>query len=43
VQAANCPHADGACSRVLSLPLHPALDGQAVAAVAETMRSWSLP
>jgi dTDP-3-amino-3,4,6-trideoxy-alpha-D-glucose transaminase len=43
LQAANCPHAEDACSRLLSLPLHPALDGQAVAAVAETMRSWSQP
>jgi dTDP-3-amino-3,4,6-trideoxy-alpha-D-glucose transaminase len=35
--AADCPHADDVCQRVLSLPLHPSLDRPAVAAVAETI------
>jgi dTDP-3-amino-3,4,6-trideoxy-alpha-D-glucose transaminase len=43
LRAANVPHAEDACARVLSLPLHPALDGHAVAAVAETIRSWAHP
>jgi dTDP-4-amino-4,6-dideoxygalactose transaminase len=37
---ADCPHADDACARVLSLPLHPALDRIAVAAAAEAVRGW---
>jgi dTDP-3-amino-3,4,6-trideoxy-alpha-D-glucose transaminase len=37
--AVNLPHADDACARVLSLPLHPALDGHTVAAVAEALHS----
>jgi dTDP-3-amino-3,4,6-trideoxy-alpha-D-glucose transaminase len=34
---AGCPRADDACARVLSLPLYPALDRTAVAAVAEAI------
>jgi dTDP-4-amino-4,6-dideoxygalactose transaminase len=43
LQAVDCPHADDACARVLSLPLHPALDGHAVASVADALRSWPKP
>ena len=38
LRPADCPRADDACARVLSLPLHPALDGAAVAAVADALR-----
>jgi dTDP-3-amino-3,4,6-trideoxy-alpha-D-glucose transaminase len=37
LRAADCPSADETCARVLSLPLHQALDRAAVAAVAETI------
>jgi len=43
LQAVDAPRADDACARVLSLPLHPALDGHAVAAVADALRSWQTP
>ena len=37
--AGVCPRAAAVCRRVLSLPLHPALDAGAVAAVADAVRS----
>jgi len=36
-----CPAADDACSNILSLPLHPALGDDEIAAVADAVRSFS--
>ena len=40
--AAACRCADDVSARVLSLPIHPALDGSAVAAIAAAIQQWQV-
>ena len=40
--AAACRCADDVSARVLSLPIHPALDGSAVAAIAAAVQQWQV-